>query len=127
MIPEPDTMKHKLIPKASGNSRKEEQNNADFCGDASRGSNDSIDKEAVGHNVNTKTSKKGKKEKKKKKKKKVILEVPTTEEAVAKDIGGNNNDGIETEIGDEMDDGDHLETESKQQKKEKEMKNHGTG
>ncbi|TYK16777.1 DEAD-box ATP-dependent RNA helicase 13 [Cucumis melo var. makuwa] len=86
VIPEPDTMKHKLIPKASGNSRKEEQNNADFCGDASRGSNDSIDKEAVGHNVNTKTSKKGKKEKKKKKKKKVILEVPTTEEAVAKDI-----------------------------------------
>lgn len=127
VIPEPDTRKHKLIPKASGNSRKEEQNNADYCEDASRGSNDSIDKEAAGHNVNTKTSKKGKKEKKKKKKKKVIHEVPTAEKDVAIDIGGNDNDGIETEIGDEMDDDDHLETEKKQQKKEKETKDHGIG
>lgn len=126
VIPEPDTMKHKLIPKASGNSRKGEQNNADNCGDASRDSGDSINKEVAGHNVNMRTSQKGKKEKKKKKKKKkVIHEVPTAEEVVAEDIGGSDNDGIETEIGNEMDDGDPLETGKKRQKKEKETKNHG--
>ncbi|XP_038874422.1 DEAD-box ATP-dependent RNA helicase 13 isoform X1 [Benincasa hispida] len=124
-IPEPGTMKRKLISNASGNSRKGEQKNVDNCGDASRDTDDSINKEAVGHNVNMKTSKKGKKEKKKKKKKKVIHEVPTAEEVVTEDIGGSDNDGIETEIGDEMDDDDHLETEKKRQKKEKETKNHG--
>lgn len=98
-------MKQKLIAEASKKSRKGEEDGED-----------SINKEA-GHGVNLKTSKKGKK--KKKKKKKVINEAPTGEEPVVEDIGGADSDGTETDVGDEMDDGDHLEMEKQRQKKRK--------
>ncbi|XP_022138452.1 DEAD-box ATP-dependent RNA helicase 13 isoform X2 [Momordica charantia] len=114
-IPEPETVKQKSISKAGKNLRKDEHDNAGSCGDASGDGDDSSKKEME----NTKTGKKGKKEKKRKKKKKVINETPTGEEFVAEDIGGSDSDGTETEVGDEMDDGDHLETQKKQQKKKK--------
>lgn len=109
-------MKQKLIPKASKKSRKEEQSNADGCGDVLGNGEDSIKKEA-GHDVNLKTGKKGKKEKKKKnKKKKVINEAPTSEELVAEDLVGTDSDGAETEVG------DHLEMGKKRQEKKKKQR-----